>query len=327
MKGFFPLASISIKDRRIMFELDYNARQSNASIAKEIKLNRNVVNYRIKKLEEKGIIQGYYSIINTAKLGYEALRVYLKWRSITSKKKAEIIEFVTKSPITWWVGSFEGNWDFGIIVWVKNTYELQRFWEKLTQKYQRYILNSRVSVYSKMYDCTYAFISHKKNPAKKTYVVGEAKPEKLSNLQINILEIIADDARIPAIEIAKKLNVSPLTISNNIKQLKQRNILLGFKTKFNLDALGYACYKVNFNLKDFSRYPEMVAFGKKHPNIIYLDESIGFADLEIEIAVESHQRFQEILEEFSEIFDEDIIDYEYFVYSKIHKIRYFQKQK
>lgn len=324
MDVIVPLNQISVKDRKIMFELDSNARQSNANIAKKVNLNKNVVNYHINKLEERGLIQGYYSIVNTPKLGYEALRVYLKWRSILPEKKAEIIDFVTKSPITWWVGGLEGSWDLGFIVWVKNIYEFQKFWEKLTQKYQKYILNRTVSLYSKIYDCNYAFISPEKRPVKKVCIVGEAKPEKLSRLQINLVEILAENARLPVMEIAKKLNASPLTIAANIKQLKNKEILLGFRTKFNLEALGFTHYKVNFNLKDFSRYPEMIAFGQAHPNIIYLDESIGFADFEIEIAANSHKKFQEIVEEFNGIFGEDVIDYNYFIYSAIHKIRYFK---
>ena len=52
------------KDKLILKELDKDARQSNAEIGKKINLSKDVVNYRIKRLEENEIIQNYYSIID-----------------------------------------------------------------------------------------------------------------------------------------------------------------------------------------------------------------------------------------------------------------------
>ena len=52
------------KDQQLIFELDQNSRQSINSIAKKTKLSRDVVNYRIKQLEKKKIINGYFALID-----------------------------------------------------------------------------------------------------------------------------------------------------------------------------------------------------------------------------------------------------------------------
>jgi DNA-binding Lrp family transcriptional regulator len=64
------------KDQQLIFELDQNSRQSINSIAKKTKLSRDVVNYRIKQLEKKKIINGYFALIDFNKLGYQAIRLY-----------------------------------------------------------------------------------------------------------------------------------------------------------------------------------------------------------------------------------------------------------
>ena len=46
--------SLDLKDRKILYQLDLNARQSNAEIAKKTRLSKDAVGYRIKKLEEQG---------------------------------------------------------------------------------------------------------------------------------------------------------------------------------------------------------------------------------------------------------------------------------
>jgi len=47
---------IDLKDRKILYHLDLNCRQSNAQIGKKVRLSKEVVNYRIKRMEEEGII-------------------------------------------------------------------------------------------------------------------------------------------------------------------------------------------------------------------------------------------------------------------------------
>ena len=63
------------KDQEILYELDLNARQSNAQIAKKVRLSKEVVGYRIKRMLEDEIIIGFYSVIDVTKLGYLTGRI------------------------------------------------------------------------------------------------------------------------------------------------------------------------------------------------------------------------------------------------------------
>ena len=58
------------------------ARQPLSAIAKKVGLSREVVNYRIKQLEEKKVVLGYYTVLDTAKLGLMYCRMFLKYRKI-----------------------------------------------------------------------------------------------------------------------------------------------------------------------------------------------------------------------------------------------------
>ena len=70
-------------DLKILQELDLDARQHTSTIAKKIGLSTELTNYRIKQLEKKGIIRGYYSLYNVALLGYNLYKVYIKLQNIT----------------------------------------------------------------------------------------------------------------------------------------------------------------------------------------------------------------------------------------------------
>ena len=66
------------KDKQILYQLDLDSRQSFNQIARKVKLSREVVQYRVKQLEKKGIIKGYQTLIDVTKLGYLNCRFFIK---------------------------------------------------------------------------------------------------------------------------------------------------------------------------------------------------------------------------------------------------------
>ena len=75
---------IDIKDKKIIMELEKNARQSNTAIAKKVGLNTDVVRYRINHLEKEDVIAWHLAFVNFAKLGYTDYGVYVSTQHLTS---------------------------------------------------------------------------------------------------------------------------------------------------------------------------------------------------------------------------------------------------
>ena len=63
--------------------MDKNFRQTLLQIGKNIRLPKSVVDYRIKKLEEAGIIKNSYTVINFYKLGYINIELYVNYQYFT----------------------------------------------------------------------------------------------------------------------------------------------------------------------------------------------------------------------------------------------------
>ncbi|QSG13456.1 DNA-binding transcriptional regulator, Lrp family (plasmid) [Halapricum desulfuricans] len=57
-------------DRRILHQLQLNARQTDTEIAEKVDVTSTTVRNRLDKLEEKGVIRGYYPEINYEEAGY-----------------------------------------------------------------------------------------------------------------------------------------------------------------------------------------------------------------------------------------------------------------
>ena len=84
--------SLDARDRAILYYLDKDARQSISSIAKKIKLSKEVVNYRIKNLVKQGTICDFSTIINGAKLGYVMYRVFIRFQNVDVEKEKEMLK-------------------------------------------------------------------------------------------------------------------------------------------------------------------------------------------------------------------------------------------
>ena len=72
---------IDLKDRKILYELDTNSRQSYHEIAKKVGLSKDSIIYRIKKLQEQGVIKKFHTIYDVGKLGFISFRLYLKFQN------------------------------------------------------------------------------------------------------------------------------------------------------------------------------------------------------------------------------------------------------
>ena len=88
------MEKIGLKDRKILYHLDIDSRQSFSSIGKKVGLHKDVVLYRINKLQENRIIKNYYTVVDTSPLGYIHPRFYITYQYVTPKIKEEIIDIL-----------------------------------------------------------------------------------------------------------------------------------------------------------------------------------------------------------------------------------------
>ena len=91
---------------RILEQLQCNARISNTAIAKEVGISSPAVTERIKKLEDAGIIEGYYAKVSHTELGYD-FRALITVRAFVGRlqpflhKVKTLDEVINCYRITW----------------------------------------------------------------------------------------------------------------------------------------------------------------------------------------------------------------------------------
>ena len=85
------MQKIDVKDRKILYQLDLDSRQTITKIGKKVGSKKDVVSYRIKRLIDKGTIKNFYTVIDSSKFGYKSFRIYLIFQRTTPKIEKKLL--------------------------------------------------------------------------------------------------------------------------------------------------------------------------------------------------------------------------------------------
>ena len=132
------MTELDLKDRMILYQLDVDARQSFAQLGRKVGLSKNTIAYRIRKLEEEGVIQGFYTVINPHKLGYITPRFHFVYQYSTPAIKKEILDYFIQHPNTMIVASTKGTFDLSVMFCMEHCHHLYKIWKEIQNKYSYY---------------------------------------------------------------------------------------------------------------------------------------------------------------------------------------------
>ena len=310
-------------DKKILHELDKNARVPTSKIAKTIRKSKQFVDYRIKSLEEKKVITGYTTVIDYSKLGYISIRVYLKFHNITLKQQKELENDLIKDKEVWWLVTLEGSFDVGYAMAVKNVLDFYNYWDKITKKYRKFISKSSIVIYTHIKQFPKSYIINKKNSHPGTLVGASKETVKTDNLDKKLLKLISDKSRLSLLEISKILDTSPQVVKNHLKKLERIGVIQGYRALIDGHLFGYRYYKSYINLVNTDKIKELDSFCALHPNILNINRTIGGRDYEIELQVKSFDEFENIMNEIRDTFSGMIDEYEYLIAKEEKKMIYF----
>lgn len=114
--------------------------------------------------------------------------------------------------------------------------------------------------------------------------------QKLDKLDRLILKMIAEDARVPFLEVARVCNVSGAAIHQRVQKLTSLGIIKGSQYVIDPEKIGYdTCAYIGLNLKNPAAFDAVVEELKKIPEVVECHYTTGNYDMFIKIyAVNNH---------------------------------------
>jgi len=319
------MTKLDLKDRKILYELDLNCRESNTQIGKKVGLKKDVVAYRIKRMQDEGIITNFWTAINTFKLGYQVYRIYINFQYVSSQIKEKIVQHFIDYKNIWAVISLKAEIDFDAIVWVNDIYEFYQFWNKTLDEFEDYFAKYTISVYVEAFNYKKSYLlldQHEKEDRLLYRTTCSGKSVEIDEIDYKLLNEIAINARIPLIALAEKLGCSSQAVNYRLKNLIKNDVINAFRVNVDLQKLELQHYKLDIYLKDHKQRNVIWNYLKEKPYCDTLNVAIGWCDLEFELIAENVDQLGKIMDELYSKFPNAIKKQTFWIAEKVHKERW-----
>ena len=307
---------LNVKDRRILAELDLNARASFQEIGKKTRLSKETVIYRMKNLEKRGIIQRYTTLVNWGKLGYTGFGVYSRFQNVNEDLKKEIIEYLGNIPELYWIATIGGKFDIVFGIMAKSVYEFNTIYYQILAKYGNHLVDNSIIIRTELRQNKRDYLTgNKPKLFKPPYFGKKPEIEELDGLDSTILSMISNHARMSIVELSQIIKKPASTISLRIKNLENRGIIQAYTTYMKSQNYGMQSYRLLFNLQNMEEKirSSLFSYAYSNPRMVLAIETVGKWNFEITIEVESQEELQKEISKIRTEFNKIIKNVEFIV--------------
>ena len=317
--------NLDLKDREILYELDLDSRRPISGIAKKLRLSKQVVGYRIKKLVKEGIISRFQAVVDTYKLGFMKYKVYISLENANKQVTSELIEYLKNNEKTEWVATCSGKYDIIVGYVVKEIYEFDEAIKELNNKFGQYIEKKEIAVSLGVPHWRKEYLLDNPKYADVVFQGGKQGIKKIDEVDEKIIKLLVNNANLPTVEIAKKLNLNPRVITYRLRKLKKDKIILFYKITLDLNKFDWIYCKAIIKFKNltYKKYSEFFNYCNTLPNLTYLINCIGGWDVELDFEIENFNKFHEAMLMIRDKFSEIIKSYDFVITLNEDKLGYY----
>ena len=296
---------LDTKDKMILHELDINSRQSLASLSKKTGMSKQVINYRINKLVEDDIITRFYTELNYGKTNTQVFKIHIQLENFTPEIEEQIYNYFKNLKYSTWVVSCSGKWDMICGVAVHDVVSYNQVLIDILNRFSKYVHNKEIITNVYLNICNRKWLLPENRSTKVTVTGGRTFDLKHDQLDLKILETLAEDSRATLVYMASECKVKPNVVKYRIKELEKKGVINAYRIGLNLNLLGKEFCKafIYLHQKTAEKEKMLIEYCKRHPNVTAFIQCIGSWDFEIEFEVDNIDHFHRIMKEIRNKFD------------------------
>lgn len=119
---------------------------------------------------------------------------------------------------------------------------------------------------------------------------------QLDELDQQILGLVANNARIPFLEVARACNVSGAAVHQRIQKLVNQGVIKGSEFVLDPELVGFeTCAYVGLYLKDVSQFDEVVKALEEIPEVVECHFTTGSYDMFLKIYAHNNHHLLSII--------------------------------
>lgn len=311
-------------DRKILFALAQNCRTPYTQIAKQAGLSRDSIRYRIQRLKEAKVIQGYRTIVDITKLGFLNVHLFLQLNQPTSEAEKQLIEKFKSYPFVRAIIKINGKYDFELALIAKGIFEVEKIISGIIEDCGSYLRDYSILFVTKSFLGKTFPDNFLKAPQEEVKEIKNQE-KKMDETDYKILSVIADNGDLPLHNIAQQVGVSADTIKYRMKSLVASGIILGFVPVINYDVINYNVYAIMLNISSFGNEKEatLQEFLRKNKDVLWGVKTIGKYNIILYICTTDPDDLIKTTTELRSYFTESVRNYETLINYEEYKYTYF----
>jgi len=323
------MSKLDSTDRRLIYELDRNCRLPFSKLGSTLKISQEAARYRLQRLVHAEVINKFCTVVDAAKLGFAYYKVFLKLHNVSEGIIQKIIGFLAEQASVAWVVQTDGSYDIGFAAKAANIHDvlaLSQVIDDLVTSFNCYVKKRVfcVNIAGDYLTRDYLVGRQRKSERQGFYSVL-SEPVEIDALNLQIVKLLAIDARKSAVELARELPIESDAVLQRIRKLEQLKVITRYNLVLNHYLFEHVHFKVFIYLNRVSpeRLQDFIAYCKTKPNVIFVVKTLGEWDCELDLEVDNLRHYKRVMMELTSEFADIITDYDGLVIEKIHKYNLF----
>jgi len=321
---FGIMGKIDHYDKKILYELDQNSRQSAQQISRKVYLSKVSVIQRINKLKKNGIIKNFITLINYRKFGFTNYHVYYSLQNLSQEKEAGFIEFLKKERGVRYVIQIDSKWDLMLALFTESNEKTDEILNGINEKYSDYIKEIRIfTIVTTFYPGRNYLIKEKGVIFEKPLIRKKTDKIKIGKIDHKILKHISLNARSKLTELENKIEIKSDVIRYHLKNLIKKGIIQRFTIDFDNVKFGNSFYKLLFKLTPRLKEKTLMEFISQNKASLRIHHIMGEKIVEADFEVEDDKEIREIVKSIKENFGDKIQELEILPIYSVRKLDYY----
>lgn len=304
--------------------LEQDCRISVSQMARRLRRNRNVISYRLQRLEKEHIIDRYIASVNLGKLGYNTFKVYLR----LGRKEGEegLVRWLRERKEVIHIIRLEGEYNLSCVVVARDVVALDGFLGEIRTAFTEAIRDLHVSiiVYSRIFKFEKLLLNKKEHAIKSERYSSGARSMQLDDSDRVLLKALSQDARASYMKLVETTGLSLDMVRYRMRKLRN-SVINSFRILINMGSIGYFHHVILLRTERMTQSDEqrLVAWCTMRRNVLYCTKRIGEYDFEINVAITGIDDLRGTLSDLQADFSDIIAGQSSILLSKVEKLDYF----
>lgn len=315
------MKNLDEKDYWLLDLLAEGSRRGVGPLAKELRLHKNSVLYRIKRLRRMGVIQRFSFIPGIAAMGKNTFYVFFRLR-LTEKEKTEVFSYLQNHPLALWVLRLSGSWSVLVELVCNDINHFNDELAKISERLGAHLLDYRTIFLYKSIKVE-SSIHFRKECREEMFKLGTIY--SLDALDKKLLGLLADHSDLSYTELATKAQTTPDTILYRMKKLRQAGVIRRFVPILDTARLHLQSFAVYLKLMDIGSdtFHKLESHLIHQNNVYFAFRTAGELGILFFCSYTDYDALDRFLMVLSDSFGHVIREQEVFLVSAVLQLNYF----